>query len=146
MSAMQKMDRGKSTKTDRGRRTIRSKGAVDAGKRPKSGDEVLRVKTIRSKLGLKQAQMSRLLGISPRTLSELECRAKTPRAETKRRLTEIDRLRQALAALMDADEIAPWMDEANDALGGSTPLQVVERGEIDRLWQMIYAVRTGHPL
>lgn len=52
-------------------------------------------------------------------------------------------LRVALAQIMDAGDIAGWMEEPNEAFGGSTPLQVVERGEIDRLWQMIYAVQSG---
>jgi len=52
----------------------------------------------------------------------------------------------ALAEIMDADDIAGWMEEPTEAFRGSTPLQVVERGEIDRLWQMIYAVRSGQPI
>lgn len=113
---------------------------------PESMSGASRVKTIRVKYGFKQSQMSRLLGISARKLSELESQPKEPRLETKRRLTEVDRLRRAMSEIIDPDEIAAWMEEPNDAFDGSTPLQVVERGEIDRLWQMIYAVRTGHPL
>lgn len=139
---------------------VKEKGAK-AGKaarslaRPKTGGSLesresmsgsSRVKTIRVKYGFKQSQMSRLLGISARKLSELESQPKEPRLETKRRLTEVDRLRRAMSEIIDPDEIAAWMEEPNDAFDGSTPLQVVERGEIDRLWQMIYAVRTGHPL
>lgn len=60
--------------------------------------------------------------------------------------TEVERLRKALSEIIDPDNIAAWMAQPNDAFDGSTPLQVVERGESDRLWQMIYAVRTGHPL
>jgi hypothetical protein len=47
---------------------------------------------------------------------------------------------------MDAADLPEWMERPNPAFEGSTPLQVVERGEIDRLWQMVYAVRTGQPL
>ena len=110
-----------------------------------SRNTTARVKALRNKFGLKQPQMSRLLGISPRKLSELESHSSDPRPETKRRLTEVARLRTALDEIMEADDIAGWMEEPNEAFGGSTPLQLVERGEIDRLWQMIFAVRTGHP-
>jgi transcriptional regulator with XRE-family HTH domain len=109
------------------------------------GSEVSRVKRVRDRYGLKQPEMSRLLGVSARTLSELESQPKEPRQETKRRLTEVERLYRALSEIIDADGIAAWMQEPNDGFDGSTPLQVVERGEIDRIWQMIYAVRTGHP-
>ena len=30
-------------------------------------------------------------------------------------------------------------------LDGSTPLQVVERGETDRVWRMIYELESGEP-
>jgi transcriptional regulator with XRE-family HTH domain len=103
-------------------------------------------KAVREKYGFRQTQMSRLLGISSRKLSELESKSLDPRPETKRRLTEVDRLHNALDEIMDADDIAGWMEEPNEAFGGSTPLQLVERGEIDRLWQMIYTIRTGQPL
>ena len=47
---------------------------------------------------------------------------------------------------MVTGDIAAWMKESRVAFGGSTLLQIVERGEIDRLLQMIIAVRTGHPM
>jgi transcriptional regulator with XRE-family HTH domain len=142
MSATQKSSKPKTSKT---RKNVKTKAAaatpVKAVKKAS-----FRVKAVRSKYGLKQTQMSRLLGISPRKLSELESTSQNPRPETKRRLTEVDRLHKALDEIMDADDIAGWMEEPNEAFGGSTPLQVVERGEIDRLWQMIYAVRSGQPI
>jgi transcriptional regulator with XRE-family HTH domain len=100
---------------------------------------------IRAALGLTQAQMSRLLGISARKMSSLESSDASPKSDTRRRLTEVDRLRQALCELMTPADLARWFDAPNPGFDGSTPLQLVERGEIDRLWQMIHAVRTGEP-
>jgi transcriptional regulator with XRE-family HTH domain len=100
---------------------------------------------IRAALGLTQAQMSRLLGISARKMSSLESSDASPKSDTRRRLTEVDRLRQALCELMTPADLAKWFDAPNPGFDGSTPLQLVERGEIDRLWQMIHAVRTGEP-
>jgi hypothetical protein len=31
----------------------------------------------------------------------------------------------------------------NEALGGLKPLEVIERGEIDRLWDMIFCLESG---
>lgn len=142
MSATRKSDKPKVTKK-RGAAAPKVAAAAPVKKATKASH---RVKAVRSKYGLKQTQMSRLLGISPRTLSELESRSQDPRPETRRRLTEADRLHEALAEIMDTADIGGWMEEPNEAFGGSTPLQLVERGEIDRLWQMIFAVRTGQPL
>ena len=35
--------------------------------------------------------------------------------------------------------------EPNPAFDGSTPLQVVERGETDRVWRMVYELESGEP-
>jgi len=142
MPAAQKSSKPKPAKT--GGRVTKKAAAAAPVKTAKKAS--FRVKAVRGKYGLKQTQMSRLLGISPRKLSELESTARDPRPETKRRLTEVDRLYNALDEIMDAADIAGWMEEPNEAFGGSTPLQLVERGEIDRLWQMIFALRTGQPV
>jgi len=54
----------------------------------------------------------------------------------QRRLTELRRLFAALEQLVDEEAIGPWLKESNLSFDGSTPLQVIERGETDRLWQM----------
>lgn len=33
----------------------------------------------------------------------------------------------------------------NDAFDGLKPLETIERGEIDRLWDMAYRLRSGMP-
>lgn len=142
MSVTQKVNNPKTSKT--GRSTAKKAAAAAPVKTAKKA--LSRAKAVRIKFGLKQTQMSRLVGVSSRKLSELESQLRDPRPETKRRLTEVDRLHKALDEIMDAADIAGWMEEPNEAFGGSTPLQLVERGEIDRLWQMIFAIRTGQPL
>lgn len=89
--------------------------------------------------------MARMLGISQRKLSQLENAARLPRPETTRRLVEAKRLHGALAEVMEEDAIPGWLEQPNPAFDGASPLHLIERGEVDRLWQMIYIVRTGHP-
>ena len=45
----------------------------------------------------------------------------------------------------DPKQVAEWLQEPNLAFDGSTPLQVIERGETDRLWKMIYLLESGDP-
>ena len=146
MSGTRNVSKAKVSKARKTTGEVLSKKSGRAAPYRKDKDSSPRVKAVRDEFGLKQTQMSRMLGISPRKLSELESQSKDPRPETKRRLTELERLRKALDEIMDAGDIAAWMEEPNDAFDGSTPLQVVERGEVDRLWQMIFAIRTGHPM
>jgi hypothetical protein len=56
----------------------------------------------------------------------------------------MSRLFDALAEVVLAPQIGPWLDSLNPAFEGSTPLQVIEPGESDRLWRMIWELRTGN--
>jgi len=57
---------------------------------------------------------------------------------------ESRRLFNALADIIDAKVLGQWMQRPNQQFDGSTPLQVMERGETDRLWRMIWQLREGH--
>jgi hypothetical protein len=39
--------------------------------------------------------------------------------------------------------VGPWLDTPNDAFSGLKPLDLIERGEMDRLWRMIFEVESG---
>ena len=55
-------------------------------------------------------------------------------------MTEIERLTSALAQLMPSSQVGDWLREENDAFGGRPPVALIERGESDRLWQMIHRI------
>lgn len=48
-------------------------------------------------------------------------------------------------ALMEPTQVGRWLKQLNSAFDGSTPLQVVERGEIDRIWRMLNELESGQP-
>ena len=58
---------------------------------------------------------------------------------------EMDRLRDVLCRVMQPDAVNDWLNSSNAAFDGSTPLQVVERGETDRLWRMLFDLESGQP-
>jgi transcriptional regulator with XRE-family HTH domain len=100
--------------------------------------------SIRAQLGLNRETFARLVPVSTRTLAAIEA-GQTPGEGVARKLTEIERLVDALSNVIRGDEIGPWLIRPNDAFGGLKPLEVIERGEIDRLWRMAYEVGTGMP-
>ena len=51
----------------------------------------------------------------------------------------------ALSRVMQDDFIGEWLQAPNPAFAGLKPLEVVERGEIDRIWRMIYELESGEP-
>ncbi len=55
-------------------------------------------------------------------------------------MSDSERLRIALGELLQPDELGDWMRSPNPAFEGQTPIQVIERGESDRLWQMIFQI------
>ena len=44
----------------------------------------------------------------------------------------------APAEVVRPEAIAPWLKQRNPAFEHMTPIQVIEVGEIDRLWQMVH--------
>jgi hypothetical protein len=56
-----------------------------------------------------------------------------------------DRLFAALENLVSPGAIGSWLQDPNPAFDGSTPLQVMERGESDRIWRMVYELESGEP-
>ena len=53
------------------------------------------------------------------------------------------RLVIVLAALFRPKTLGHWFDTPNPALAGLKPIEVIERGESDRLWQMIFNLKSG---
>ncbi|HUG89585.1 MAG TPA: antitoxin Xre/MbcA/ParS toxin-binding domain-containing protein [Planctomycetaceae bacterium] len=63
----------------------------------------------------------------------------------RRKLRETDRLVEALSDVIRGEVIGQWLVRPNEAFGGLTPLEVIERGEIDRVWRMVYELGSGMP-
>jgi hypothetical protein len=58
--------------------------------------------------------------------------------ELQRDEPEIERLLDILARAVKSEAIPQWLDTPNKAFDGLKPLEVIERGEIDRLWKMLF--------
>lgn len=95
------------------------------------------VAMLRQSLGLTRKMFSRLTGYSERAIAEWES-GKEQSDSSRQRLTEIHRLRQALVEVIPAEQVGVWLLEPNDALDGFKPLEVIERGEIDRIWRLVH--------
>ena len=100
------------------------------------------VSKVREELGLSRRQFSRLTGYSERAIVNWE-RGRLPDVPALRRIKEIDRLRSRVSQVMKAEFIGEWLATPNDAFDGLKPLEVIERGEIDRLWDMIFYLESG---
>jgi hypothetical protein len=111
----------------------------DAAVRPA---QPLSVSVVRGRLGLSRKMFSRLTGFSERAIADWE--GGKPGSEPGlRRIKELDRFRDRLSEVVAAGAIPSWLDTPNEAFDGLKPLEVIERGEIDRLWNMIFYLESG---
>jgi transcriptional regulator with XRE-family HTH domain len=99
------------------------------------------LKEIREGMGLTQPELARLMGLSTRWVAAQEAAPVNPTAD--RRVAEVVRLLDSLTQVVQPAAIRGWLATPNPAFGGLKPIEVVERGEIDRLWQMIYYMESG---
>jgi DNA-binding transcriptional regulator YiaG len=93
---------------------------------------------------LRREELGRLTGFSLRALAEWAS-GKLPSQPAKRRLHEVRRLLDALAEVVKRESIPRWLHQPNPAFDRLTPLQVIEVGEIDRLWAMVHDLGSGQP-
>ena len=104
--------------------------------------QALSVSTVRGRFGLSRKLFSRLAGFSERAIADWE--GGRPVSEPGlRRIKELDRFRSRLSEVVAGDAIPGWLDAPNEAFDGLKPLEVIERGEIDRLWNMIFYLESG---
>ena len=92
---------------------------------------------------LSNEALSRVTGASPRSISYWNAGI-APQRSSAQKLKEVARLFDALADIIKSNAIASWLQRPNKQFDGSTPLQVMERGENDRLWRMIWQLREGN--
>jgi transcriptional regulator with XRE-family HTH domain len=130
-----KTNRAKTTHAGSGRRAAKL-GQVRA---PDTGDLVA---SVRRKLGLSRKLFSRLTGFSERAIANWESGG-APDEPGLRRIRETERFQARLAEVVQSDAIPTWLDTPNEAFDGLKPLEVIERGEIDRLWNMIFYLESG---
>src|ERR1039457_2302695 len=98
----------------------------------------------RARFKIPQPVVVRLTGFSPRSVAKWS-EGVSPSPKQEKSLVEMDRLLDGLARVMPPAQVGQWLKSPNAAFDGSTPLQVVERGELDRIWRMLFDLESGQP-
>lgn len=97
---------------------------------------------VRGELGVSRRLFARLTGYSERAIAAWEAGRELSEA-SRQRMLETRRLEKALARVMKPSAIAGWLEEPNRAFRGFKPLEVIERGEVDRIWRMLFELESG---
>ena len=146
------------TKTQRTSRTKRTSRVTKVGKKPPMpsaevrglhGVRLVAVKgapqlELRHMLRMPRETFGRLVNVSVRTIATIESEQKKA-GRIQRDYVEVKRLCDALSEVVEPSALGEWFRAPNEAFGGSKPIEVIERGEIDRLWEMFYRLRSGVP-
>ncbi len=93
---------------------------------------------------LSRKTFSRVVGFSERAIADWEGMKPLSDASLQR-MREMIRLQKSLARVMREKFVGIWLGSPNDAFDGLKPLEVIERGEVDRIWRMIYELESGVP-
>ncbi len=99
---------------------------------------------LRYMLRMPREAFGRLVNVSVRTIATVESEKKKV-DRIQRDYVEVKRLCDSLSEVVEPSALGEWFRAPNEAFGGSKPIEVIERGEIDRLWEMFYRLRSGMP-
>jgi hypothetical protein len=99
---------------------------------------------LRDRLNMTREVFGRAVNVSPRAIATVE-QEEAAVAKLARPYAEVARLYEALSEVVEPHVIGTWFVTPNEAFGGLKPIEVIERGEIDRLWDMVYRRQLGMP-
>ena len=119
------------------------RGITPSGRHRKIAKNELR--HLRHRHSVSQGLLARLLDVSLRTLSSAESSAAVP-PQMRRSVTQAARLCDALDEAMQPAFVGRWLDQPNEMLGGLKPVEAIERGQIDLVWQVVEGLRSGSHL
>lgn len=115
---------------------LQGKGLIQLGKESRL--------ELRDRLQMPRVVFGRVVNVSERTIAKVEAEAEEVE-KLRRPYNEVYRLCAALSEVVDPDSLGGWFVAPNDAFDGLKPIEVIERGEIDRLWEMVFRLRSGMP-
>lgn len=99
---------------------------------------------LRDRLQMKRSLFGRIVNVSERTIAKVETTAEGAE-KLQRPYNEIFQFVTALSEVVDPGVLGQWFVTPNAALGGLKPIEVIERGDCHRLWEMVYRLRSGMP-
>jgi Helix-turn-helix len=108
-----------------------------------SGSTTEQLSSLAKEAGMSYDMLAKALSVSRRSISGW-LSGREPERINRVRINEFGRLVAELCTIIRPEKLKSWWNHPVANFGGSTPLQVLERGETDRLWRMIWEIREGN--
>ena len=96
----------------------------------------------RKSRGITRLTFAKVANCSERKLATYEKESNLPIA-VRRQTTEAVRLLKALEEIIPQTDLTRWLTTSNPGFDKRTPLEVIQSGESDLVWDMIQQTRQG---
>ncbi len=95
---------------------------------------------LRASLGMPRNTFGKVVNVAERTIAEVEAGGDSVQ-KLKRPYNEVYKLCEALSEVVDPACLGQWFQTPNDSFDGLTPIEVIEQGDIDQLWNMVLSCK-----
>lgn len=99
---------------------------------------------LRARLQMARPTFGKIVNVAERTIADVESGGDSIN-KLKRPYNEVYKLCEALSDVVDPACLGAWFQTPNESFDGLTPIELIEQGDIDQLWNMVFELQTGMP-
>lgn len=102
-----------------------------------------KIESIEEKGNMRSRDVANILGIRPETVTRWNKGKAFPRAEAERVLLDLEYIVDQLSDFYEPNEARVWLFSRQRVLGGETPVQLIQKGETNRVIAILDQLRDG---
>jgi len=96
----------------------------------------------RKSIKINRPVFAALSGCSERSVATQEAKSRLSLTK-ERKLNEAHRLLLGLCEIMEPTNVVAWLNAPNEWLADRTPLEAVNEGKIDKVWELIHHTKSS---
>lgn len=94
-------------------------------------------------MGLDSSVLSACLAVHPKTIQRWDEGSAYPNEATLRSLEKLEAIYQTVVKLLDKQSVKVWFSATNQSLGGERPVDLLVRGEIEQVRNVLGMLEWG---
>lgn len=100
-----------------------------------------KLESIRTKGGMRHVDVANLLGTRPETVSRWNQGRAYPHTNTEKTLLELEFIVDQLSDFYTPNEARQWIFSPQKHLGGASPAELINKGQIDEVRRLVNQLR-----